>query len=155
MDSGITTSFTPLSSIVPIQGWRDFLEDGRAYLKTADAAYAGRREIFSASILYNIIAMAIEKFVMAVLMRHGTMPCNHTMTDLAHAVEEVFPGALGEMRENLPRLDAYQEICDPYDINVADPDMLEIPGMLELAARVRQLVDDMVAGTDKQQKEII
>ena len=133
---------TPLASIHPIQGWQEFLEDGSRYLKTANGAYTKRKEIFTTGILYNIIAMSIEKFVMAALMRHGTMPYNHTMIDLVESMEETFPGAIADIREDLLHLDSYQDICDPYEFTIIDPDMDEIPTMLNLAEKLQELVKD-------------
>lgn len=129
-----------LQPMEEISGWEDFLREGEAYLKTAAGAHARRRDIFSAEILYNIIAMAIEKFVMAALMRHGTMPYNHTMGDLAEAMEETFCGAMGEMKEKLLAMDKYQEICDPETYTIRSPAMEEIPEMLQLAKQLESLV---------------
>ena len=75
--------------------------------------------------------MAIEKFVMAALMRHGTMPYNHTMIDLVEAMEQTFPGAIADIRQGLLRLDSYQDICDPYDFTITEPDRDEIAAMLD------------------------
>ena len=124
----------------PIQGWEDFFEDGSGYLKTAVGALARRREVFTAQILYNLAAMAIEKFVMAALMHQGTLPYNHTMLDLVEAMEETLPGTIAEIRDGLLQLDRYQEICDLEGFSIAPPGMEKIPAMLELAGRVKSLV---------------
>jgi len=131
-----------LKPMQAISGWEDFLKEGKAYLKTAAGAYERRQDIFSAEILYNIIAMAIEKFVMAALMRHGAMPYNHTMGDLVEAMEETFCGAMGEMKEKVLALDKYQEICDLETYKIRPPAMEEIPEMLRLAKQLESLVSD-------------
>lgn len=131
---------TLLTSIKPIQGWEEYLEDGDGYLRTAKGGYANRKKVFTSNILYNIIAMAIEKFVMAALMRHGTLPYNHTMADLVESMEQTFPGALADIREGLLRLDSYQDICDPYEFSIVELAMDEIPGMLDLAEKLQKLV---------------
>lgn len=140
MKPKVKTNLTLLSSIKAIPGWEEFLEDGNGYLRTAKGGYANRKKIFTSTILYNITAMAIEKFVMAALMRHGTLPNNHTMADLVESMEETFPGALEDIREDLLRLDSYQDICDPYEFTIVELSMDQIPGMLELAEKLRQLV---------------
>ncbi|HER63366.1 MAG TPA: hypothetical protein ENO11_05250 [Desulfobacteraceae bacterium] len=138
-------ALTSLVSIRPIQGWQEFLEAGNRYLRTAKGAYINRRKIFTAGILYNIIAMAVEKFVMAALMRHGTMPYNHTMADLVEAMEETFPGALADIREGLLHLDTYQDICDPWEFTIIEPTMDDIQAMLDLAEKLRELVRNDLA----------
>jgi len=134
-----------LASIQPIQGWEDFLSDGRGYLRTATGAFYNDKRVFTPEILYNLVAMAIEKFVMAALMRHGTMPYNHTMADLVEAMEATFPHAIDEIRDGLLNLDTYQDICDPYDFRIVAPAVEEIPAMLGLAQKLRLLVESELA----------
>jgi hypothetical protein len=128
----------------PIQGWEGFWRDGGAFYKTAFAAHAQQKKAFSTVILYNIIGMAIEKFVMAALMRQGKLPYNHTMKDLVEAMDQAFPGAMSGIREGLLDLDQYQEICDIDKFNIAGPAMEEIPRMLELASRLSDLVEKQI-----------
>ena len=132
--------------ILPIRGWEEFLADGQGYLRTASRAFAGDREAFTPEILYNLVAMAIEKFVMAGLMFRGALPCNHTMADLVEAMEESFPHVAPEIREELLRLDAYQDICDPYHVVITAPARDEIPQMLALATKLKQLVANEITG---------
>jgi len=129
-----------LKPMPEISGWEEFLEEGNAYLKTAVGAFNRRRHIFTAEILYNIIAMAIEKFVMAALMKHGALPYNHTMGDLVEAMEETFSGAIGAMKGELIALDKYQEICDLETYTIRVPSMEEIAEMLALAGQLQELV---------------
>ena len=110
-------------------------------MRTATSAYYNGNKTFTPDILYNLVAMAIEKFVMAALMRNGTMPYNHTMADLVEAIEETFPHAIDDIREGLLKLDSYQDICDPYDFTIVTPAMEEIPVMLGLAKRLQQLMN--------------
>ena len=133
-------TLSDLKPAQPITGWEDFLADGSGYLNTAVGALVKRREVFTSQILYNLIAMAIEKFVMAALMRYGAMPYNHTMRDLVEAMEETFPGAVADIRDDLLLLDSYQDICDLEGFSISPPAMEKIPAMLDLAGRVKSLV---------------
>jgi len=123
-----------------IKGWEEYLREGDQYLTTARNAFAGQRHAFTAEILYNVIAMAIEKLVMGALMQSGNLPYNHTMRDLAEAMEEHFPGRLGGIRDRLLALDAYQEICDLDTYSRKPPTMEEIPAMLGLAMELQEVV---------------
>jgi hypothetical protein len=143
-------SLTDLKKVQPIQGWEDFWSEGKAFLKTASAAYAQHKKAFTTVILYNIIAMAIEKFVMTALMCQGKLPNNHTMKDLVEAMDEAFPGAMSGIREGLLNLDQYQEICDVDTFNITGPAMEEIPLMLDLAGRLQTLVEkQLLSGKDE------
>ena len=128
------------SSAKSIGGWEDFLKDGDGYLRTAVGAYKKQRKVFTPEILYNIIAMAIEKFVMAALMRHGALPYNHTMRDLVEAMDETFPSAIDDLREGLLKMDQYQDICDLDGFRITPPEIKEIQGMLEMAQKLQRLV---------------
>jgi hypothetical protein len=122
-----------------IDDWDLYLRDGDAFLHTAMSAYEKRRKVFTPEILYNIIAMAIEKFVMAALMQRGALPWNHTMGDLVEAMEEVFPAEISGIKEGLIDLDRYQEICDVDSFSIIPLDMEEIPKMLALAEKMQAL----------------
>lgn len=124
----------------PIDGWETFLREGQGYLRTAVNAHQKQKRVFTAEILYNMVAMAIEKFFMAALMRHGTMPMNHTMVDMMIAMEQTFPHAVTEIREAVIALDTYQQICDPWTYTMDPPEMAEIPSMLQLAEQIHVLV---------------
>ncbi len=123
-----------------IDDWDVFLRDGEAFLRTGLAAYTKEKKAFTPEILYNIVAMAIEKFVMAALMQRGALPHNHTMGDLVEAMEDVFPKAMGDLKEGLLDLDRYQEICDVDTFTIIPPAMEDIPGMLALARDLQKLV---------------
>jgi len=129
---------------LPISGWEDFLREGEAYLKTGTGAHARGRKAFTPEILYNIVTMSIEKLVMAALMQRGALPYNHTMADLVEALEWVAPLEIGELKAALLDLDRYQEICDIDAFNIRPPGPEEIPDMLALAERLRQLVHRLV-----------
>lgn len=116
-----------------IKGWEEYLREGKQYLRTATNAFAKRQNVFTAEILYNLIAIAIEKLVMGALMKNGKLPYNHTMHDLVDAMEEHLPGKLQGLQERLISLDAYQEICHLDTYNRNPPNMDEIPGILSLA----------------------
>jgi len=123
----------------PIDDWDIFLHDGDAFLKTGLAAHTKAKKAFTPEILYNIVAMAIEKFVMAALMQRGALPYNHTMGDLVEAMDEVFPDTMGDLKNSLLDLDRYQEICDVNTFTVIPPAFEEIPKMLTLAERMQTL----------------
>jgi hypothetical protein len=89
--------------------------------------------------------MAVEKFVMAALMKHGAMPYNHTMKDLVEAMEQTFPAAFREVKEDLLIMDSYQDICDLEGFRIIPPEMSKIPAMLELSGKVQVIANRLVS----------
>ncbi len=130
----------------PIKGWQEFMEEGKAYLSTATNAYINKRPAFTPAILYNLVAMSIEKLIMAMLMKSGNLPYNHTIGDLVDAMDEFLPGDLGNLGTKLKALDAFQEICDIEEYSIKIPTMIEVGMMLELASRLVKLADKNAEG---------
>lgn len=123
-----------------IKGWQEFLREGNQFLATANNAHDQRREAFTTVILYNLVAMAIEKLIMAVLMKNGQLPYNHTMHDLVEAIDTFLPHELAGLGEELKRLDAFQDICDMESYSISPPTMGQIGGMLKLALEVQSRI---------------
>ena len=143
-ESGKAT-FVPLAGFPevnsePIKGWEEYLREGKQFLATANNAYTQRKEPFTTPILYNLVAMAIEKLIMALLMKSGKLPYNHTMHDLVEAIDEFLPGELAGLGEELKRLDGFQDICDMESYSISPPTMGQIGGMLTLALEVQARV---------------
>ena len=128
----------------PISGWQEFLEEGCQFLATASKAFGSRRGVFTPEILYNLVAMAIEKLIMALLMKTGNLPYNHTMHDLVEAMEEFLPGSLEGFGKKLVRLDGFQEICDMDSFKITPPNIDEVGEMLELAWQVEALIMEKI-----------
>lgn len=93
--------------------YKEFFEDGRKYLKTARGGLK-RPSVFTEEILYNILGMAIEKNIMAILIYHGSMADNHTFSDLLNSL-----GRVVEIDEklvaDLHEFEMYQTICSVFD----------------------------------------
>ena len=123
----------------PISDWQEFLREGNQFLATASNAFTLQREVFTAEILYNLVAMAIEKLIMALLMNSGNLPYNHTMHDLVESMEEFLPGCLVGLGDEIKALDAFQEICEIDNYTIKIPDTSEVAKMLELAKKVQAL----------------
>ena len=130
----------PAPNSEPIKGWEEYLREGKQFLATANNAYIQRKEPFTTPILYNLVAMAIEKLIMALLMKNGKLPYNHTMHDLVEAIDEFLPGELEGLGAELKAWDGFQDICDIESYSITPPTMGQIGGMLTLALKVQARV---------------
>jgi hypothetical protein len=129
--------------LLQIDDWRQYIKEGGQYLHTACEAAERRGEVFTPEILYNLTAMAIEKFIMGYLMSRGDLADNHTMRDLVEALERN-AGPQPELGAKLRYLDAFQEICDleTYSRKPALPE--DIPEILAIGQLVREFVTERV-----------
>lgn len=121
-----------------IEDWQQYRLEGQQYLNLAERAFRKKNETFTTEILYNLIAMAIEKLVMSSLMAIGRLPCNHTMHDLVAALEEWLPETIRGLEKPIRNLDSYQDICDPYTVTIKKPTVAEIETMLILSRLLEQ-----------------
>ena len=126
-------------NIVQIDNWQDYRRDGEKFLHTATAAHDKQKKAFSTDTLYNITCMAIEKLIMAFLMKNGDLADNHTMADLLRALQ-LHLGDIPELAEKLMYLDTFQDICslDNFTINVPSED--DVVRMLAIGEDVRAVL---------------
>lgn len=128
-----------------IEDWQEYKVEGRQFLQLAESAFRKKNKTFTTEILYNLIAMAIEKLVMSALMEIGRLPYNHTMHDLVDALERWMPETIKGMEEPIRQLDSYQDICDPYACSIKIPTAEEIETMLGLARRLERRLQSATA----------
>lgn len=121
-----------------LEDWEKYRMEGEQFLKLAEGAFLNKKKAFTAEILYNLIAMGMEKLVMAALMAIGRLPYNHTMHDLVAALEEWLPATIRGLEDSVRLLDSYQEICDPYICTIKVLTAVEIKNMLALARQLEQ-----------------
>ncbi|MDR2171034.1 MAG: hypothetical protein LBP59_12900 [Planctomycetaceae bacterium] len=121
-----------------ISDWQQFFEDGRNFHKTACGAVK-RPEIFTPEIIQNIAAMAIEKYFMAIFMKRGFMPFNHTMTDLISAAAAMALPLKSDLIETLYYMDKLQQICSFDSFKITPPTETDIPRFIKAADDVAEL----------------
>lgn len=131
--------------LVQISDWRNYFRDGEMYLRTATAGQSRRPEIFTPEICYNLITMAIEKFIMGFLMYHGDLADNHTMADLLRSAERHIQLPTG-LASDLLHLDSFQEICDLDTCNRRPPSRAEIDDMLAIARATHEFIAGHIGG---------
>ena len=152
MTSMIPQSLVALADIRPraIDDWAQYRLEGEQFLRLAEQAHHRQKKAFTPTILYNLVTMAIEKLVMAALMRCGRLPDNHTLHDLVAALERWLPETVRGLAEPLCQLDSFQDICDPYAGTITSPSAREVESMLILA---RKLEERLAMGTVVPPKE--
>mgnify|MGYP001556125192 CR=1 FL=1 len=122
-----------------IENWQDYRRDGVAFLKTALKGYQGRKKAFNHEALYNIVCMAIEKLIMAYLMKRGDLAENHTMYDLVRALENHLTLS-DDLKQAMLRLDSYQDICDPDQSVYVVISTQDIESFLDTGAQIGALL---------------
>jgi len=124
-------------NIVQIDNWRDYQRDGEQFLQTALGAYGKKKKTFSSDTLYNLTCMAIEKLIMAFLMKNGDLADNHTMGDLLRSLQRHL-SLQPELVEKMIFLDTFQEICDLESYQIRIPGEDDIRTILATGEQVHQ-----------------
>ena len=136
-----------MNTLIRIEDWRQYLKEGDDYLRAAENGGRKRPEVFTPEILYNLMAMAIEKHIMGYLMFHGDLAENHTMADLVTALER-HAGPQPSLREELLFLDAFQSLCDLDTFSHRPPERRELGRILATARRLRDFVQNAITESD-------
>lgn len=126
-------------NLVQIDNWQDYLKDGEQFLKTANGAHQKKAKAFSPEALYNLTCMAIEKLIMAYLMKHGDLAENHTMGDLSNALGRHMD-CPQQLVDKLNYLDTFQEICDLESYTVVIPTEKDVCTFLDIGNEVKTLL---------------
>ncbi len=129
--------------LATLEDWRNYLADGEGFLRSAMNGAKRRPEVFTPAVVFNLTAMAIEKYLMAFLMRRNELPYNHTMTDIIEMVESV-GGPAPELAARIRWLDTFQEICDVDAYQRRDPTPEEIQEILAIGVEVAEFVKKQI-----------
>jgi len=129
----------PRGNIISIDNWQEYRRAGEQFLSTATGAFRKGNSRFTPEILYNLVAMAIEKLIMAFLMKRGDLAENHTMGDLLRALEK-HVGKHPELTEHFTFLDSFQEICEIETYKVQVPTLEETAAIVAIGEDVRRLL---------------
>jgi HEPN domain-containing protein len=121
--------------LVGIENWMEYRRHGEQFLHVALMARRKGKKHFTPEIIYNLTGMAIEKLIMAYLMKHGDLADNHTMTDLATALER-HAGDQPRLTERIRYLDSFQEICDLDSFKLNKPNEEDTNTILAIGEEV-------------------
>lgn len=107
--------------------WNTWLEEGDQYLK----AY-GTNNKFGTEIRYNLISMSFEAYTMAILDFYGSLPENHTYSDLMYALETVVT-IDKTLKERILKYENIQSICSIEKYHTEKPkeeELIDLKGAI-------------------------
>ncbi len=88
--------------------WKKWLKEGDQYFKSVSPD--GRKSRFGTDIRYNLLSMALESYIMAIMDFHHTLPDNHTYTDLIEGLEQVM-AVDPDLKSRILKYENIQSIC--------------------------------------------
>ncbi len=122
--------------------WKKFINDGNKYLKTAVNGSEKKKNIFTPDIIYHIVCMSIENYIMGYLFYHKRLPDNHTLVDLINGVKEISK-VDDDLYKRILLMNRFQEaVCSlSAQIKVVPKDK-DIKEFLFVGESIRDLVTD-------------
>ena len=117
--------------------WKNFLNEGKQFLQ-ATTGKNGNPSKLSNDIRYNLLALSVEKSMMALLLFNHDMADNHTFSDLLHSVSGyvMIPGTI---QDELRELEKTQTICNVYEYHRAIPTDQEVTRLTIVAEYLFEL----------------
>lgn len=129
--------------IQSIPGWRDHTIAGRQYLSTACNGLL-RREVFNNELIFQLSAMAIEKFIVGLIQYHHQMPVDHTISGLVAELTSVCP-LEKSLADRIRQVEAMDDMCALTVDHQRPPDDDAIDEILAVGRAVAEFVDRHVA----------
>jgi hypothetical protein len=118
-----------------------YLKEGRQYLM-ASCGKEGRPSTFSNAIRYNLMALSIEKNMMAILAQYNDLADNHTFSDMISSVERHIDLPT-DLKDELLALESLQTICSVIEYHRAEPDDDSIARLSEACKRINSMAESL------------
>ncbi len=96
-----------------LNDWQTLIKEAKQFKTAAEGKDDGPSK-FNTSIRYNLLAMSLEKSVMAILDFNRDLPDNHTFSDLLSAVLK-YVTLSEKLVLEIKYLERMQSICSIYD----------------------------------------
>ncbi len=123
--------------------WSVFYRDGISFMNTAEKSLA-RPDVFTPEIIYNLASMAIEKLIMAVSLKQGSLPYIHTMSSMGNHAKEILSLDDADIHD-MERMDSMQMMCSNDELFHSSITAGDIPFILSIARRILEKTELFLA----------
>jgi hypothetical protein len=128
--------------IQSVTGWQDHILAGRQYLKAARNGKT-RPAVFNNELVFQLAAMAIEKFIVGVAQYHRLMPNDHTLSGLVAELSGVC-SLEADLAGRIKRIETIDDMCALAVDHRRSPRDDVIREILEVGCEVARFVDRQV-----------
>jgi len=121
-----------------IEGFDEMIKGADGYFKTASRAFQ-KGAIFSDELIFNILTMSIEKYLVGLLMSIGIMPENHVIKFLVQETEQYFKIDESILKDLLA-VDDYLYLCSVDSFTKNTPPREDLVNMISAVGKLKLLV---------------
>ncbi len=122
---------------IDLEAFEEKYRDAKAYHKRA-VQFLEEKQYYS--VVFNVAAVALEFYLVALCELYGTEPGNHNYTCLMNAVEEIV-AVPEELNEEIRSLDLIFGICSIENYYHGEPELSDLDRILAICDGVRKLFD--------------
>lgn len=123
-----------------IEGYDKMIKEAESYFNSARRGFYNSKK-FNEELVFNIITMSVEKFLVGLLMSKGIMPVNHVIKHLLEETEEHF--TLNEsIKKTLSVIDDYLYICSMDSFTSKIPSKAELEELINATGMLKELAYD-------------
>ena len=114
-----------------------YVEAGNSYLRTAQRGHR-RDSVFNGTMIYHILCLSIEKYLMGIFCFHNAIPQHST---LSHMVQEAadFADLPADLIEQVRAMDSVLNLCDPAAPLQAVLTESQLGSMIRVGERIRDV----------------
>lgn len=122
---------------IDLEAFEEKYRDAKAYHKRAEQ-FLEEGQYYS--VVFNVAAVALEFYLVALCELYGVEPGNHNYISLMNAVEEIVD-VPKELNEEITSLDLIFGICSIENYDHGGPELSDSDRILAICDRVRKLFD--------------
>jgi HEPN domain-containing protein len=120
-----------------IEGYDTMIKGADSYYNSAKKSFYKGDNKFNEELVFNILTMSVEKYLVGLLMSKGNMPMNHVIKYLLQEAEEYF--TLDKIiHEQLAKVDDYLYICSMDDFTKKVPSKEELENILLAVDKLKE-----------------
>ncbi|MFI3288703.1 MAG: hypothetical protein R3Y66_01050 [Rikenellaceae bacterium] len=121
---------------------KDNYDFANSYLNTITSSFSNPNRKFDNDLLYNMIAICFEKFMIAWLAHHDSIATSHLPLMLYREVNDFEPDLSLSLRKTAVLVGSFEGICSIDDFGYRTPDNPQIDRMIEGLNELKDLVTE-------------
>lgn len=119
-----------------IEGYETMIKGADSYYNSAKKSFY-KSDKFNEELVFNILTMSVEKYLVGLLMSKDNMPMNHVIKYLLEETEAYF--SLDKtIHEQLAKVDDYLYICSMDDFTKKVPAKEELENILLAVEKLKE-----------------
>lgn len=122
--------------------WKDFHKEAQGFHKAVKNAVS--KEKFNPETNYNIITMAVEKYLVAYLFKIGVAATNHTLSGLIEEIKYQGQEVSDFIMKEIFYIDSFQYICSIEGFEMKEPSKSDVERMTNALNKIGLWVDGFV-----------